>query len=140
LQFTRCVRAYSEAEALAAMRAAYRPQATPGSGRRTSYTVSSAVSSICDQSSEDGAEVSSSSGSDGSGSSESAGGGPSAGEDSAKAIEPFADPLDIDSSFGGEEGSSSEIGDLDFESIPASDEFQGEMPEGEIDSIEAPSE
>lgn len=141
-QFTRCVFAYSEAEALVAMRAAYRPQAASGSGRRTSYTVSATGGSGCGQSSADGGEGSASSDSESSGSLEPVGGGPSAptGEEGGEALQPYVDPLEIDSSFGGEGDSSSEIGEFDFESIPTSDDYEGELIESEVEAIEPSTE
>lgn len=129
-QFTRCVFAHSEVEALASMRAAYRPQAASGSGRRTSYTVSATGDAGCGQSNADGAGDASNSDGESSGSSEPVGGGPSAAvEESGEAFQPYADPLDIESPFGGEgdSGSSSEIDELDFESIPTSDDHESEV-------------
>lgn len=141
-QFTRCVFAYSEAEALAAMREAYRPQAASGKGRRTSYTVSATGSSGCGQSSSSNAGDASSSDNESSGNSESASGELSAaGEEGGEAFQPYADSLDIDSSFGDEAGSgSSEIDELDFESIPSSDDYEGELIESEVEATESAPE
>jgi hypothetical protein len=136
-QFTRCVRAYSEAEALAAMTAAHRPQAGSGNGRRTSYTVTSAGAAGCAKSRGDGVEGSSDSGNyDGSEGSESSGGGPSGdGDESSETFQPYADPLDVDSSHSGEDDRGrSEVDDFDFESVPTSDDNDSELLEGELES------
>lgn len=142
-QFTRCVLANSEGEALAAMRALHRPQAASGSGRRTSYTVSTSTAggSGCGQSSAGGDEASNAD-NESSGSSDSVSGGPSAaGEEGGEAFQPFADPLNIDASSGDDgNNSSSEVGELDFESIPASDDYDGEMLESDIEATESASE
>jgi hypothetical protein len=142
-QFTRCILAYSEREALTAMRAAYRPQAASGSGRRTSYTVSATGSSGCGQSNAGGADDAASLENESTGSGEPVGEGPSAagGEDSGDAFQPYADPLDIDSSYSDEGGSRSDaVGELDFESIPTSGDLEGDMIESELEATDVPSE
>ncbi|MGZ0170067.1 MAG: hypothetical protein ACKVHE_10960, partial [Planctomycetales bacterium] len=138
-QFTRCVRTYTEAEALAAMRATYRPQAAAGSGPRFSYTVSSAGGGGCGQSDGGGSESSSDSGStESSGTGETFDGGSTEGSGTTGSLEPFADPLSIDSAD--ELSSGSEIDDFDFEAIPSSEDGDNEMFEGEIESAEVSSE
>lgn len=140
-QFTRCVLAYTEAQALAAMTAAYRPQAAGGSRPRFSYTVSSAGGGGCGQSSGGGSETSSDSGNAGSsGASETFAGGSNEGSGVGGSLEPFADPLNSGSDYGGESNSGGEIDDFDLEAIPTSEDFDTEMVESEIEPAEVSSE
>jgi hypothetical protein len=140
-QFTRCVLAYTEAEALAAMRAAYRPQSAAGSGPRYSYTVSSAGAGSCEKSGGSGNEDSTDSGSaGGAGTGETSGSGSTEGDGTSGSLQPFADPLSIDSDDVSDSSSGGEIDDFDLEAIPSSEDDESEMLDSEIEPAEVSSE
>lgn len=124
-QFTRCVRADSEAAALASMKATYRPVISVGGGKRVSFTVAPAESSVCEDSDGDSLQTQYVPGNfetppgddlpDGEGELMSDG-------DGGEAMTPFADPLDVDSAAG-ESMTSGNLEDVDLLSIPVLDEI-----------------
>ena len=140
-QFTRCVFAYTEAEAFSAMMAVYRPQATAANGPRFSYTVSSAGGGGCGQSGGGGSEASSDTGNAGSsGGGGAFDGGSTEGSGAAGPLEPFADPLDIDFNYEDEFSGESEIDEFDLEAIPTSVDYDTEPLENEFEPAEVSAE
>lgn len=133
-QFTRCILAYTEAEALAAATAAYRSRSGKGNGQRVSYTVFFGGGECGESSGGSGGESSADSESfDSSTDSGPAGEDFTGGNEEDDSLEPTADPLDIDSEYGGESGGGEgEFDEYDFESIPASEDYgDGEMSDFE---------
>ena len=135
--FTRCVTARSEPEAIALMRATYRPQVSSGNGKRTSYTITGGAGG-CGQSSGGGGSPESTEsgipGSNGAGESE-----PSVAPGGIDTFVPFPDPLEVDPSYYDDE-SPGEFDEYDLEAIPTSEESAGEMVEGESDFEQPPSD
>lgn len=126
-QFTRCVRADSEAVAMASMKATYRPVISVGGGKRVSFTVAKSESSVCEDSDGDSLDTQYVPGNfeapaaddlpDGEGELMTDG-------DGGDAITPIPDPLDVDFAAG-DSMASGNVEDIDLLSIPVFDEIDG---------------
>lgn len=124
-QFTRCVRADSEAAAFASMKATYRPVISVGGGKRVSFTVAKSESSVCEDSDGTSFDTQYVPGNfetppaddltDGAGELTSDG-------DGGEAMTPFPDPLDVD--FAADDSmTSGNLEDVDLLSVPVFDEL-----------------
>ena len=135
-QFTRCVRAESEAAAMALMKAAYRPLVSSGGGKRTSFTVAASPSATCEDTGGDSLEGAYVPGNfEGSGSPDSSEGGLTTDPGNTDSFAPFPDPLHIDPASGGMPHPE-DFDDVDLESIPVLDEPAGEVSDPEVSAPE----
>lgn len=133
-RFTRCIRARAQNEALAGMRARYRPVVAAAGGRRTSYTVVVTDTAGCQDTQHNqtageyvpgnfnnpGGNDSNETGGTGG---EAGGTGGTGLPDGNDPLVPSPDPLNGDPSSGGDSGGMERLDDFDLESIPASDIF-----------------